>query len=31
MELKLVMEHWQAKKIGNYPNNNQSFGHEKKW
>jgi hypothetical protein len=29
-KLDLVMEHWQAKKIGNYLNKDQSFSHDQK-
>jgi len=25
-ELELIVEHWQCKELGNYPNKNQPFG-----
>jgi hypothetical protein len=29
-ELELVVGHWHANKVGNYPNKNQSFGHDQR-
>jgi hypothetical protein len=29
-ELVFIVGHWQAKKVSNYPNKNQSFGHDQK-